>query len=132
VLTCMTTIHEAVVDGIEEILGKHFRFIVVRQQLLEKIAAHCQSIYQQFRGTFEVFVDSQVMCISVSESDFWKLNPINTSLYANQILIELKFIGGGYVRRIIEGLKESIPRMIAELYIGKLIFGLDQLSFSFL
>jgi hypothetical protein len=128
----MTTIHEAVVDGIEEILGKHFRFIVVRQQLLENIAAHCQSIYQQLRGTFEVFVDSQVMCISVSESDFWKLNPINTSLYANQILIELKFIGGGYVRRIIEGLKESIPRMIAELYIGKLIFGLDQLSFSFL
>lgn len=112
-LGCMATIHETVVAGIVDLLNTHFRFVTVREAFVERIKVLCERTYREFIGVFQMFVDSQVMCISVSESDFWKLNPVNTSLYANQILIELKFIGNNYVKKIIESLKELVPRMIS-------------------
>lgn len=66
----------------------------------------------------------------MSYSEFWKINTINTSLYANQTLVEVKYMGIGYVKRVVEGLKESIPKLVGELLICRILDDVNRKSFG--
>lgn len=45
-------------------------------------------------------------------------------------MVEVKYVGIGYVRRVVEGLKESIPKMVGELLIGRVLGEVKRRSFG--
>ena len=67
----------------------------------------------------EIFIHSQIDYIYISDDRYWKINSVNTSLYANSTYIEIKYIGVAYLKRLAESLQEILPKMIGDRLIDK-------------
>lgn len=55
-------------------------------------------------------------------ADFWNFRQLNSNIYSpdQQIYIEIKYIGKAYVRKVYDGIKESVPRYTGQNLLKKI------------